>query len=146
MIKIDLKKELKYLYAPSSKNVEVVDVPKSNFVMVDGRIEPGEAPDTSREFQEAIEALYGASFTLKFMLKRRDINPIDYTVMALEGLWWTDTGDFDFNKKEKWMWTVMIMQPDHINEEMYRKALQNSKRKRTTLLYQRCVLKVSTRA
>jgi hypothetical protein len=50
--------------------------------------------------------------------------------MALEGLWWTESGEFDFNKKEEWKWTVMILQPEHITEEMYQEALQQVKEKR----------------
>lgn len=130
MKKIDLRKELKYLYAPSAEKVEIVDVPKFNFVMIDGKIQPGETPATSQEFQDAIDALYGASYTLKFMSKLRKTNPIDYTVMALEGLWWTDSGEFDLNKKEEWKWTMMIMQPEHITEEMYLEALQKLKDKK----------------
>jgi len=44
MEKTDLRKELKHLYAPSAKEVEVVDVPRLNFIMIDGQIEPGETP------------------------------------------------------------------------------------------------------
>ena len=132
MKKIDLKKELKYLYAPSAKKVEIVDVPRFNFVMIDGKIEPGDTPETSQEYQEAIGALYGASYTLKFMSKSREINPIDYVVMALEGLWWTDSGEFDFQKKEAWKWTMMIMQPEHITEEMYQEALRQLEEKKET--------------
>ena len=130
MKKIDLKKELKYLYAPSAKKVEVVDVPEFKFVMIDGMIGPGETPETSQAFQDAMGALYGVAYTLKFMSKLRDRNPIDYTVMALEGLWWCDSGEFDFNKKEDWKWTMMVVQPDHIAEEMYHKALKQVKEKR----------------
>jgi hypothetical protein len=130
MTKIDLKKELKYLYAPSAKKVEIVDVPEFHFVMVDGGIQPGETPEASQEFQDAMGALYGVSYTLKFMSKQRETNPIDYTVMALEGLWWTESGEFDFNKKEDWKWTMMILQPEHITEEMYQEALQQVKEKK----------------
>ncbi len=130
MKKIDLKKELKHLYAPSAKKVEIIDVPKFNFVMVDGMIEPGETPETSLEFQHAMTALYGASYTLKFMSKQRQNNPIDYTVMALEGLWWTDGEGFDFDKTKAWNFKVMILQPEHITEEMYQKALQQLKKKK----------------
>ena len=96
MKKIDLKKKLKHLYAPSPKEVVIVDIPKFQFVMVDGRMKSGEIPETSQAFQNAMRALYGISFTLKFMSKLRDKNPIDYTVMALEGLWWTHSRKFDF--------------------------------------------------
>jgi len=130
MKKIDLRKDLKHLYAPSAKKVEIVNVPELKFVMVDGRIEPGETPETSQAFQDAIGALYGASYTLKFMSKLRDQDPIDYPVMALEGLWWSDFGEFDFNRKDEWKWTVMIMQPDHITEKMYEEALKQLREKK----------------
>jgi hypothetical protein len=128
--KIDLKKELKHLYAPSARKVTIVDVPRFNFVMLDGAIAPGDTPETSQEFQDAFGALYGASFTLKFMSKLRETNPIDYTVMALEGLWWTDTGEFNFQTVEEWKWTLMMMQPDHITQDMFQEAARQLKEKR----------------
>ena len=130
MKKIDLRRELKALYAPCAKKVEIVDVPEFKFVMIDGAIEPDETPQTSKSFQDAIGALYGASYTLKFMSKLRKSNPIDYKVMALEGLWWTDAGQFDINKKDNWKWTMMIAQPEHITEEMFHEALRNLKEKK----------------
>lgn len=36
---LDLKKELKYLYAPSAKKVEIVQVPRLQFAIIDGAIE-----------------------------------------------------------------------------------------------------------
>lgn len=128
---LDLRKELKHLYAPSSKNVEVVEVPPFNFAMLDGAMEPGQLPAESSLFQEAIAALYGISFTLKFMSKLRKTDPIDYPVMALEGLWWVDSGELDFNNSsEPWKWTLMMLQPDHITVEMFQDALQQLERKR----------------
>jgi hypothetical protein len=130
MDKLDLRKELKHLYSPSAKKVEIVDVPKLKFVMIDGRIGPGEAPATSAAFQEAMGALYGAAYTLKFISKLREKDPIDYTVMALEGLWWGDSGGFDFGRKEPWNWTVMVVQPDHVTKAMFEEALAQLRRKR----------------
>jgi hypothetical protein len=130
MQKIDLKKELKYLYAPSSRQVEVVDVPRFNFAMVDGEIEPGVSPGTSPAFQQALEALYGISFTLKFSSKQRKDNPIDYTVMALEGLWWVEQGEFDITRPDNWHWTAMMLQPDHITDEMFQEVLAQLRKKK----------------
>ena len=83
---LDLKKDMKYLYAPSAKKMEIVDVPCLQFAMIDGAIEKGSEPGKSPSFAEATQALYGVSYTLKFMLKKRKTNAIDYPVMALEGL------------------------------------------------------------
>ena len=130
MEKIDLRKEWKHLYVPSAKQAGLVKVPKFNFVMIDGQIEPGATPGTSQAFGEAMEALYGISYTLKFMSKLRKTNPIDYTVMALEGLWWVGSGEFSFDKKDNWCWTLMMMQPKHITAKMYQAALQQLKEKK----------------
>ncbi len=129
MSKLDLKKKYKHLYLPSAKEVTLVEVPAFRFVMVDGRIEPDETPDTSEAFHQAMQALYGLAYTLKFTSKLRPENPIDYTVMALEGLWWTESGRFDFQRDEPWLWTMMIMQPDHIDRGMYEAALAQVREK-----------------
>jgi hypothetical protein len=124
MKKLDLKKEWKHLYAPSAKEVQVVDVPAFPFVMIDLRVEPDETPESSQAFQQAVGALYGMSYTLKFMSKLNQEEPIDYAVMALEGLWWTESGEFDFAKKEAWQSTLMMMQPGHITADMFQTALR----------------------
>lgn len=128
--KMDLKKQYKNLYSPSDKSVEIVDVPQFNFAMIDGGIETGMSPDTSPQFAGAIGALYGISFTLKFMLKQRKVSPIDYPVMPLEGLWWTASGVFDMRAKDEWQYTLMIMQPNFISQEMYEEALRKLIEKR----------------
>ncbi|MBN2548449.1 MAG: GyrI-like domain-containing protein [Anaerolineales bacterium] len=130
MITLDLRKQYKHLYQPSAKKVELVEVPRFNFLMADGVIEPGLGPGASPLFQEAMQALYGASYTLKFMSKQRRDNPIDYPVMALEGLWWVADGEFSFSRKDNWAYTVMIMQPDHVTAEMFAEALQQLRKKK----------------
>lgn len=130
MNKIDLRKELKNFYQPSAKQVTVVDVPAFQFAMVDGQIELGVLPGSSPAFQQAVEALYGITYTLKFASKLRKIDPIDYTVMTLEGLWWVEDGEFDITKPGSWRWTAMILQPDHITTEMYHEALVQLRKKK----------------
>jgi hypothetical protein len=83
---LDLKKQFKHLYAPSAKKIAIVQVPRLRFAMIDGAIEKGSEPGKSSSFADATQALYGISYTLKFMLKKRKTNAIDYLVMALEGL------------------------------------------------------------
>jgi len=130
MEKLDLKKELKYLYLPSAKKMEVVDVPAMNFIMIDGDIEPDLPPGTSPLFQENMTALYGAAYTLKFTVKLRKENPVDYPVMALEGLWWVEDGTFDIRKPGNWKYTVMMMQPSLVTVEMLTDAVAQLRRKK----------------
>src|SRR3990170_7551770 len=100
--------------------------------MIDGAIEKGHAPGDSPGFQEAVQVLYGISYTLKFMLKKRKTNAIDYPVMALEGLLWLTEGDvFDINIKDNWSYTLVIMQPEVITQEIFEEGLAQVRKKRS---------------
>ena len=125
MRKIDLKNELKQLYNPPEKEAVIVDVPKMNFLMVDGQGDP----NTAQEYKDAIEALYAVSYTLKFMIKKG--KEVDYVVMPLEGLWWTeDMTEFTMGNKDAWKWTSMIMQPPYVTQELVQKALKQVEERR----------------
>ena len=132
MQKLDLKKDLKHLYQPTAKQVTLVEVPAFNFAMVDGVVPTGISPGDSEEYRQSLGALYGISYTLKFRSKLRAEDPIDYPVMALEGLWWNQSAKFDFASKvmEPMYFTSMIMQPDHLTEADYLAGLEELKRKR----------------
>lgn len=120
MEKVDFKKELKHLYKPSAKKVEIVEVPKLNYLMIDGEGDP----NTSQSFQDAIDVLYPLSYTLKFKIKRGETG-IDYGVLPLEGLWWADDmSSFGLENKDGWKWTLMIMQPDLVTKEMVKEAIE----------------------
>jgi hypothetical protein len=127
---LDLKTQLKRFYAPSAREVELIDVPEFQFVMLDGAIRPGQTPSTSPEFEEGIGALYGAAYSLKFASKLRKENPIDYPVMALEGLWWMEGGEIDISRPDNWRWTLMILQPDHISQDLFQEAIRQLQKKR----------------
>lgn len=131
--KLDLRSELKAFYSPSAKAVQIVDVPCFQFIMIDGKIEPGQGPGTSPAFQEAMQALYNAAYTLKFMVKQRKEDPVDYPVMALEGLWWVEDGHFDINVKDNWFYTVMILQPDLVTPALFGEALGQMRKKKGDL-------------
>lgn len=125
MSKVDLKKDLKHLYNPSAKEVSVVDVPPMNFMMIDGAGDPNISP----EYQQAIEALFSMSYALKFRVKKS--NGVDYAVMPLEGLWWTDDqGQFSISNKGIWKWTAMIMQPENVTSELFAEVLAEVRRKK----------------
>jgi hypothetical protein len=130
---LDLKKQLKQLYSPSAKQVELVEVPAFNFLKIDGAIEKGHAPGTSPLFQENTEALYGIAYTLKFMIKKRSVDPVDYPVMPLEGLWWVEDGKFDIQIKDNWFYTLMILTPDVVTPDLFSEGLTQLRKKRGDL-------------
>jgi hypothetical protein len=126
MEKIDYKKKLKHLYKASSRKIEIVEVSVMSFLMIDGEGDP----NTSQSFSDAIEALYPLAYTLKFMVKKSDME-IDYGVLPLEALWWADDmSAFTTGKKDSWRWTVMIMQPEFITGEMVQQAINEVERKK----------------
>ncbi len=122
MPKIDLKKELKTFYT-APKKPELVDVLPMNFLMIDGQGDPNR-----EEFQQAMEALYSVAYTLKFKAKKAGK---DFTVMPPEGLFWTeDMSHFNPEDKTAWEWTLMIVQPGFITEEMFHEALEQARKKK----------------
>jgi hypothetical protein len=130
---IALKKDLKAFYQPSAKKVEFVQVPRFDFLMIDGAIEPGMEPGNSPLFEENMMALYGAAYTLKFTLKKRANDPVDYPVMALEGLWDARDGKFDIKVKDNWDYTLMILVPDLITQVDFEEALVQMRKKKGDL-------------
>lgn len=126
MAKIDLKIEFKHLYAVHGMDAVIVNVPEMNFLMLDGEGDP----NTSKEFDDAVEALYGVSYALRFIVKKE--YAVDYVVMPLEGLWWTDDmSNFNLEEKNLWKWTLMIMQPECAAENLFDRALRHIEKKKS---------------
>lgn len=126
----DYKREYPDLYLPKDKPV-LIEVPPMNFLMVDGSGDPNHNP----EFQQATELLYGLSYTIK-MSKKQGKQPegyFEYVVPPLEGLWWIDEGSFSFEKRDNWKWTLLIRQPEFVNEELVQWAIKELKRKKPEL-------------
>jgi hypothetical protein len=124
MIKLDFKKEYKYLYLPSKKEFTVVDVPPMKYLMIDGHGNPNNDP----VYAETLQTLYNLAYTLKFALKPKGI---EYSVAPLEGLWWMpDMSEFSVANKDRWDWTMMIMQPDQVTSALFTQACADVTRKK----------------
>lgn len=124
MRKIDLKKQLRLLYAPSSRDVQVVDVPLMKYLMIDG-----EGAPQSAAYRGAVEALFSVSYAVKFLVKK-GAQQIDYGVMPLEGLWWADDeARFSLEDRRSWAWTAMIVQPEFVSAEMFLAAREQTGKK-----------------
>jgi hypothetical protein len=136
MSKIDLKKQLKPLYTASAREATLVTVPPLKYLMVNGYGDPNTNPD----FAAGIEALYTASYTLKFMLKKDQ--GFDYVVPPLEGLWWMLMKDFDPERRDDWRWTLMIPQMEPVNQELLEQGLAAARRKKPLPLLDKLRLEV----
>jgi hypothetical protein len=128
MEKVDFKKVYADLYNPKKGSFSHVKVPKLKYFMVDGKGDPNTSPD----YVDAIQILYTVSYTLKFMSKKQLEK--DYAVPPLEGLWWAkDMNAFQSGKKDKWLWTMMIMIPDWISANLMNSAIATAKEKKSEL-------------
>jgi hypothetical protein len=124
MEKFDIKKACKTLYGAPVGAFAVVDVPL-NYFMIDGAGDP----NTASEYRAAVEALYAASYTLKFTSKAALLR--DYVVPPLEGLGWSeDMADFVARRKDRWRWTMMIAVPDFVEAAMAREAIVKARQKK----------------
>ena len=125
---IDYKKTQKELYLPKT-TPSVIDVLRMTFITVDGKGDP----NTSYEYATAVELLYGLSYTIKMGSK----SILEYVVPPLEGLWSVDDdfrgGGAEINDKSKFIWTMMIRQPDFVTEDILEVAKISLAKKKPNL-------------
>lgn len=114
--KVDLKRELD-AYRAARGEVRFLDVPPLSYLAVDGHGDPNGAA-----FAEAVAALYPLAYAIKMASKRE--HGRDFVVMPLEGLWSADdwSSFTDARDKTRWDWTLLILQPDWIDEAMLEAA------------------------
>lgn len=131
MEKLDYKKKFKELYQPSAKPV-LINVPEMIFFAVEGAGDPNKC----REYKEAMEILYGLSFTVK-MSKMNNTQPegyFEYVVPPLEGLWYQENTDgIDYSRKDDFHWISMIRQPEFVTEEVFEAAKAVLSKKKPSL-------------
>jgi hypothetical protein len=124
MSKIDFKEQYGHLYVPTHKEFTLVDVPPMNFLMIDGHGNPNNNP----QYQEILETLYSMAYTIKFALKPQGF---EYTVPPLEGLWWMENmAEFSLETKDRWDWTMMIMQPEFVTVDLVERIKGDVARKK----------------
>ena len=130
MEKFDFKKEYKDLYMPKTEP-SIVTVPEMKFIAVRGSGDP----NTSPEYKQAMEILYGLSFTIK-MSKMSGSQPdgyFEYVVPPLEGFWSVNDGIFDglnITDKSKFHWISVIRQPDFVTESVFEQARAEAEKKK----------------
>lgn len=134
--KLDYKKAFKAYYQPSTKP-SIIDLPDMTFFAVDG----SGNPNTSEEYKEALEILYGLSYTIK-MSKMNGTQPpgyYEYTVFPLEGFWWfAEERPHAFDgltvaDKNSFLWRSLIRQPEFVNEAVLESATASLAKKKPQL-------------
>lgn len=126
-MKKDYKKILKDLYLPKPYKPHIVDVPKTNYLMVGGQGHPDE-----EKFKLAAATIFPAAYVAKFILKAK-LPKEDFVVMPMEVKYKLDRSQ---NGSKRFHWTIMVMQPDAINEDIINEAIYALKAKKRDLPYE----------
>ncbi|ROR30751.1 hypothetical protein EDD66_102406 [Mobilisporobacter senegalensis] len=119
-MKYEWRKNEKELYLPKEKP-ELVQVPKQKFFMIQGEGNPNH-----EDFSERVRALYSMAYSVR-MMPKNGFTPdgyYEYTVYPLEGLWDLSEKGRTLDKldKEELLYTIMIRQPDFVDENVFQKA------------------------
>ena len=124
----DFKKEYREYYLPPQTPV-IVDVPPMNYIAVRGKGNPNEEDS---EYKASIELLYGIAFTIKMskMGDHRIEGYFDFVVPPLEGLWWSETGEVDYGRKQDFHFISMLRLPDFVTRVDFDWAAETATKKK----------------
>ena len=131
-MKYEWKKNEKDIYLPKDKPT-LVNINSTQYVCIKGKGNPN-----LEDFSNRIGVLYSVSYAIRMMPKNgyTPLGYYEYTVYPLEGLWdLTEEGRNSSElKKDELLYTLMIKQPDFVNEEIFNKALTIAKKKKLNIL------------
>jgi hypothetical protein len=129
--KLDYKKDEKMYYLPAEHPV-LITIPEMKFFMISGKGDP----NTSESFSDAVQALYSLSYSIKMSPKSGNAPEQyqEYTIYPLEGVWDLEQADesSDFSRldKNRFIYTLMIRQPDFVSESFAEEILGIVKKKK----------------
>lgn len=130
---------LKTLYKGAKARVEEIQVPAVRVIRVEGNEPPG-----SEQYQQAISVLYGIAYTLKMGLKLGKLEKppryFDFTVGALETLWWSVGKQIEIGNAKTLRWQAYLMVPDFVTRKLFNEARRLAQVKHPELPYELAAL------
>lgn len=131
-MKHEWRKKEKNYYLPKT-NPEIVNIQELKFIQIKESGNPN-----SEEFSQKIGILYSLSYAIK-MMPKKGITPkgyFDYTVYPLEGIWdlTNEARDYEIFDKNNLVYTVMIRQPEFVDETVFKEAIEILKKKNNNAL------------
>jgi len=136
-MKYEWKKNEKQLYLAKNKP-ELITVPKFKFFTIEGKGNPNNS-----FFAEYIAVLYSLSYAVR-MSPKQEIAPKDYfeyTVYPLEAVWeGTEPVDGKIDKN-KFVFNLMIRQPDFVTDAFAKKIIEITKKKKPHELLDKVLFK-----
>lgn len=131
-MKYEWKKQEKEIYLPKTIPT-LVEVPKAKYFCIKGQGNPN-----NQDFAKRIEVLYTLSYAIKMMPKKgyTPTGYFEYTVYPLEGLWdLTEEGRKSKTlNKDELLYTIMIKQPNFVDNDLFERALTTTKEKKKNKL------------
>lgn len=121
---IDFKTDVCY---KAKTEPHIITVPKMLFVTYSGQGAPEGSEGAANEFQQAMQALFGIVYSIKFWDKKHTTPPgyAKFTMAPVEGLWWMANGqDFDMHKPAEWRWTVMLRVPEFVTPAYFAQVVR----------------------
>lgn len=139
-MKYEWRKQEKDIYLPKTKP-ELVDIKEAKYFCINGVGNPND-----EEFSEKIGALYELSYAVR-MMPKKGYTPngyFEYTVYPLEGLWDIKNKEKNSNtfNKDELIYTIMIKQPDFVDEDVFNRAIDIVKKKNKNSLIDEVYLDV----
>lgn len=129
-LKHEWRKEDKTLYLPKTQP-ELVTIPAQKFFQISGSGDPNNNPT----FAEHIGILYALSYAVRMMPKQgytpEGFEP--YTVYPLEGVWGLVDPDAGSRDKNNYSYTLMMRQPEFVNEDIARRAIETIRKRKPHL-------------
>jgi hypothetical protein len=124
MEKTDLAKTDKAYFKATAKPA-LIDLGTNRYLAITGKGDPSGEP-----FAEAVGALYGVAYALKFSCKAKGM---DFVVSKLEGLWWFDQEHYKgvtmdqapaLIPRNVWEYRLLIRIPEYVTREEVEKAVK----------------------
>lgn len=131
-MKFEWRKHDKEFYS-TKEQPSLIMMPKQNYIMIRGKGNPNE-----EDFSERIGVLYSLAYQIKNGYKKTcadgtgkmiDDQYEDYVVYPLEGKWTSSDPDHPL-EKDRFVYRIMLKQPDVITEEAFREAYKAVSKKK----------------
>ena len=131
--KHEWKKQEKELYLPKAEPVSV-KIPQMKYFTLTGKGNP----NNNKDFQDKISVLYSLSYAVRMMPKNGFIpnGYFEYTVYPLEGVWSLneEKQKSEALNKDDFIYKIMIRQPDFVDNDVFKRALENAGKKKPSEL------------
>ncbi|WP_290139432.1 GyrI-like domain-containing protein [uncultured Dubosiella sp.] len=130
-MKYEWRKQKKTEYGAKT-SPSLVNILPTNYILIDGKGNPNEA-----DFSNRVSVLYAWAYAIKKAYKEAPLSDAfdDFTVFPLEGVWSNGMEDGKL-VKDHLAYTIMIAQPDFVDEKLAQAALARVKEKKPDPLWE----------